>query len=129
MGQTRNNTLSSPYELMSAIEADARGLDAGGRQLAKAIKQLGDLERDYEKAVQDALITLYHDAKERGDRLPAEDIRKALSHRQVPAPVYGAFLAKKAEVDALKAWTRTVESSLSARQSLLNALKAELRAA
>lgn len=121
--------LSTPHELMAAIDADARSLDAGGRRLAQAIQKLSTHEHNYEKHVQDALITIYHDSKESGQRMPAEDVRTALAHRKVPAEVYGAFLATKAEVDALKAWCRVTESSLSAKQSLLNAMKAELRAA
>lgn len=123
------DSLSSPHELMSAIDAAARSLDAGGRRLAQAIQKLSTHEQNYEKARQDALITIYHDAKESGQRMPAEDVRQALAHRQVPNEVYGAFLAAKAEVDALKAWCRVTEASLSARQTLLNVMKAELRAA
>ena len=121
--------LSSPHELMAQIEADARSLDSGGRQLAKSIQKLSGLEQKYQAAVQSALIEMYHVAKEGGERLPAEDVRQALAHRQVPKEIYGSYLAGKAEVDALRAWCRTMESALSARQSLLSALRAELTTA
>jgi DNA-binding transcriptional regulator YiaG len=113
---------------MSAIDADARSLDAAGRRLAQAIQKLSGLEMQYEQAVQEQLVTLHHESKESGERLPAEDIRRALAHRKVSREVYGAYLASRAEVDALRAWCRATEASLSAKQSLLNAMKAELRA-
>ncbi len=118
----------NPVELINTIARDARRLDEGGRRLANAIQQLADREREYRKSVEDARIRIYHDSKESGERMPAEDIREALAHRQIPSAVYSEFLAAKAEVDALKAWTRTVEHSVSARQSLLAALREELRA-
>jgi hypothetical protein len=120
--------IASPGDLMVAIERDARALDNAGRELAKAIQKQGDLEMRYERARQEALIKILHDSLEAKERVPAEDLRGALAHQQIPIDVYEGFLAGKARVDALKAWSRATEHSLSARQSLLNALKAELRA-
>jgi hypothetical protein len=121
--------LASPYELMAQIDRDARALDQGGRQLAKAIQDLAKVEVNYQREYEKELISIYHGAKETGDRMPAEDIRRALAHRKIDHAVYGAFLTKTAEVEALKSWTRTVAGALSARQSLLAALRAELQAA
>jgi hypothetical protein len=119
----------NPVALIEQINRDARRLDSGGRRLASAIKELSELETDYRKHVEEARIRIYHDSKESGERMPAEDIRDALAHRQIPSDVYAKFLTARAEVDALKAWTRTVEHAVSARQSLLAALREELRTA
>ena len=120
--------VSSPHELMAQIEADARSLDAGGRQLAKAIQQAVQVSRDYERAMQSELITIYDAAKRSGERMPAEDVRRAMAHKAVDHNVYAQFLIKQAEIEALKAWTRTTMAALSAKQSLLAAMRDELRA-
>lgn len=114
---------------MVSIDRSAASLDDGGRKLAKSISRLGDLERDYNRAVECALIKLYDQAKRTGERLPAEDVRQALAHAEVPSDIYGAFLSAKAEVDAGKAWLRSLEAAVNARQSLLKAMRDELAAA
>jgi hypothetical protein len=120
--------LASPYELMAQIQRDARDLDQGGRQLARSIRELGAVEHKYKAALESQLITIFHEYKEKGERMPAEDIRNALAHKQVNPAIYAAYLTKTAEVEALRSWTRTTASALSARQSLLACLRAEIQA-
>jgi hypothetical protein len=121
--------VSTPHELMAQIEADARSLDSGARRLAKAIQELAGFAQRYERDLQQQLITIYDEAKHTGERMPAEDVRRAMAQRGVDHATYASFLSKQAEVEALKAWTRATASVLSARQTLLNVLRDELRVA
>jgi hypothetical protein len=113
---------------MAAIEADAHSLDSGGRELATAIKRAVDVTQRYEIAFESELIKIYDTAKRSGERMPAEDVRKAMAHASVDHSVYARFLTSQAEIEALKAWTKTTAAALSARQTLLNVLRDELRA-
>lgn len=128
MSATAQRDVSSPHELMAQIEADAHSLDAGGRQLATAIRRSVDVTQAYEIAFESEKIRIYNAAKMSGERMPAEDIRNAIAHKAVDHAVYARFLTSQAEIEALKAWTRTVAAALSARQTLLNVLRDELRA-
>jgi hypothetical protein len=119
---------TDPYTVMGAIDADARSLDHASARLGRVIKELVDTEARYDTAFQSELVRIHHAAKQEGTRPPAEDIRKALAARSVDSTLYGRYLALQAEVEALKQFVRSREAILSARQSLLSALRAEARA-
>lgn len=119
---------TSPYALMAEIERNARELDAGGRTLAKAITEFARVTQTYEAAIESEKIRIFDAAKHAGERMPAEDIRTAMAHRAVDSGVYARYLSKQAEIEALKAWTRTLSSVLSARQTLLNVMRDEVKA-
>lgn len=125
---SRDDSLD-PHQLMVSIEHSARLLDSAGARLAAVTKKLSTVQAEYEAAFEAALITIYDASVKNGARMPAEDVRKAMAHQQIPSKLYGDFLATKAELDALRAWTRATEAALSARQSLLSTLRAELQVA
>jgi hypothetical protein len=118
---------TDPVSVMAAIDGDARALDAASARLGRAIKEFAEAQRAYDSAVQGELVRIYNAAKEEGGRPPAEDVRKAQAHQRVDQDVYARFLSLQAQVDALKQYCRSRESILSARQSLLSALRAEAR--
>jgi hypothetical protein len=121
-------SVPDPATLMGEIHASARAIDAGSKQLGQAIRRLAQTQETYEAAQESALILIRDEAVTAGERVPAEDLRRAMAHRRVPSEIYGAYLQNQAEVDGLKAWLRAQEAALSARQSLLSALRAELGA-
>ena len=114
-----------PAGLMAAIDADARALDTCGKELGAAIKHESQVRAIHEEATEKALIELRDEAKRDGERLPGMDMLRALAHRRVDSRVYGEALAAKAQVEALRAWSRALEASVSARQSLLRAMTSE----
>jgi hypothetical protein len=120
--------VTSPYALIAEIDRNAREIDAGGRTLAKAIVEFAKVTQVYEAAIESEKIRIFDAAKNAGERMPAEDIRNAIAHRAVDSGVYARYLAKLAEIDALKAWTKTLASAMSARQSLLAAMREEVKA-
>jgi hypothetical protein len=114
-----------PASVMAAVDSGARQLDSAGRALGKAIKNLSEAEAEYERHFEEALIGLVHRYKENGERLPGEDLRRALAHQNLAPDTYAKYLSAKAEVRALEAWVRTLQAATSARQSLLSTLRAE----
>lgn len=117
-----------PIEVMNRISEDAAALDGDGKDIHDAILDLQEAEQAYQEARNIALIELMDEYKAAGERLPAEDMRSALVHRRVDKKLYGRYLSAKARTEALRAWTRTRENALSARQSLLSTLREEARA-
>ena len=114
-----------PASVMASIDADARALDVAGRELGAAIKVLQGRELAYEEVHQKTLLAIYHEHKESGERLPAEELRRALAHQRMDRHIYAHFLEAKAQVNALQAYIGTLKASVSARQSLLSALRTE----
>ena len=54
-----------------------------------------------------------------GERMPAEDVRRAIAHQNVDAGIYGAHLMAKANREALEKRVTARRAAVNARQSLL----------
>ena len=61
-----------PATLMGQVDANARALDTAGSELGKAIKVLQQRELAYDEAHETALIEIFHEHKESGERQPGE---------------------------------------------------------
>jgi hypothetical protein len=120
--------INSPAELQLEIDRLCRGLDAGARELGIRISELADAELSYGDIRDEALVQLFEDLD--GKRLPGEDIRRALIHRSPDVRErHHAMRRLERRVEALEKWSRKVEKELSGRQSQLNSLLSEDRAA
>jgi hypothetical protein len=104
---------------MQAVEEGASKLAALSDQLAEAIRVAAIAETAYEGAFEKELLRIYHDAKRAGERIPAEDVRKALAHEAVDDGVYAAHLMARANLAATDKQMRGLSAAVSARQSLL----------
>ena len=120
--------LPSPGAVINAIDEDAKALDTASKELYKAITNKAEKEQAYDQAFQTQLITIFNDCKTRGERMPAEDVRKALAHKEIPHKVYADYIIAVAQVEAMTARTRAITAAMNGRQSLLAALRDELRA-
>ena len=121
--------LPSPGAVIAAIDEDARNLDTASKELYKAITKKADAERAYEQALRTQLITIFDESKSAGERMPAEDVRKALAHRKIDNKLWADYIVAVAKVEAMTARTRAITAAMNGRQSLLAALRDELRAA
>ena len=128
-GVSAPTPLPAPGAVIAQIDADAQALDTASKSLYRAIKNKAEAEQEYEKELRTQLITIFNDAKANGERMPAEDLRKALAHKQIPHKVYADYIVAVAEVEAMTARTRAITAAMNGRQSLLAALRDELRAA
>lgn len=124
-----NTPLPSPGAVIKEINADAASLDTASKTLYKAITEKAQAEDAYKRALNVELIKIFNDFKKRGERMPAEDIRTALAHEEIDDQTYTDYIVAVAEVDAMTARARAITSAMSGRQSLLAALRDELRAA
>lgn len=111
-------TDTDPASVMAAIVADTRALDAAGAELGRKIKELADAEIAYGDAFDAALV---------GQEGGSKELREARARQQVPVELRGRVRRVKAEVESLKEYVRIKGNTVSARQSLLAALRDEMR--
>jgi hypothetical protein len=105
--------------LQAAIELGAERLEKAAGAIHHATIEAGEAEHAYEKALEKELLTIYHEAKRAGERMPAEDVRRAIAHEQIEDEVYALHLHKKAHLAAQEKLFKGLQAALSARQSLL----------
>lgn len=108
-----------PLTVMRAVEDGAEKLTKLSDQMAQAIRDAAECETAYESAFEKELLRIYHDSRQRGERMPAEDVRRALAHEAVEDGVYAAFLMSKANLAATDKQMKALSAAVSARQSLL----------
>lgn len=111
-----------PVATVEAVDRGAEEIERAAADLAKAIHDKEVAEHAYLQAKEVELIKIYDAAKKAGERLPAEDVRQALAHRNLPEGVYKTHLVTKAAADGAEKLFRAKMQAVSARQSVLKAL-------
>lgn len=116
-----------PHHVLSDIQAVRGALQELGSQYTAARRELVTAEIAYEKAIAGAIIVLTDKYKRDGERLPAEDVRKALAHNAIDDEVWSKYLEAKAKADSMERMFQVHRSVLSGLQSELNIMREELR--
>lgn len=114
--------MTDPTQALSDVDNGASRLEQAAEVLYKAVLRHEKAENDYERAVQRQLIVIEDKAKKAGERVPAEDLRKARAHDAIDPEVYAEYLESKAHRKALEFKFRGLSSSVSARQTVLKSL-------
>lgn len=121
--------LPHPATIMAFLDEKAVELDSLGKQLEAAHIGLGDAEVEWEDALDDALLKIHDDCHARDERMPAADVRSALARRDAEARTkYGTYRRAKRLCEGLEKRGRVMDTAVSARQSTLKRLEAELNA-
>jgi len=115
----------SPGPLMDAVEKGAGRLEKASDDLYRAVKAAQQAEHAYEQQFEKELLTIYNDSQRKGERMPAEDVRRAIAHKNVDDKVYAQHLLAKAELAAQEKLFKGIEKAVSARQSVLRAFGAQ----
>lgn len=115
----------TPAEVLSEIGAVKEALRKKVREFSDASDALVDLEVRYEKERARIAVRLFNEAKEKGERIPAEDIRTAIAHSEIEDGLWSSYLKKKAEVEGIKKTIGVMQSVLSAAQSELQFMRLE----
>lgn len=111
-----------PGRLMSDVDRMSTEAAEMADRLADATRHAANSEQAYEREYERQVISIYHEAKRSGERMPAEDVRRAVAHEQVDDAIYATHLLAKAEVAALEKKARLLSTALSGKQSLLRAM-------
>lgn len=111
-----------PGKVMADVDKGASRLESAADTYSKAVLRFEKAENAYERAVQRQLVVIYDKAKKKGERTPAEDIRKALAHDAIDREIYAEYLESRAQKESLSVRFRALSAAVSARQSLLKSL-------
>lgn len=125
---------ANPQDVIAALDAAALELDGLSRALGHVEAQLGPLQAWHASVVEATACDLW-DRYTAGtiSRLPGEDVRVALAHRTIRETEEGATrLSSLGELEAnrrrLMARVSDVRTAVMAQQSILAALREEMRA-
>lgn len=119
---------------MNSLDAASMELDNLSRTLAEVDREIEPLAEWYDLMLEGTAAQLWDDYTEgKITRLPGEDVRKALAHRAIRADQErAAKLSRYGKLNAsrkrLKSRIEELRGTVSAKQSILSALKVEMEA-
>jgi len=108
-----------PGAVTAAVDEGATRLERAAESLHAAVLDAEKASQVYDEAYEKELLRIYDEAKKSGERMPAEDVRRALAHHRIESKVYIAHVEAKATLAAQEKLFRGLEKSVSARQSVL----------
>lgn len=118
-----------PTALLQEIERLKDILGSLGSEYDEARHRQANKEQDYEKAVAVIYIQLLDPASRAQmglEKLPAEDMRKAIAHSRMNENVWSEYLLAEADVDSIAKKIKITESILTGCQAQLNQLRMEM---
>lgn len=115
---------ASPMVVMEAIQRISLELEEVTRELAEWIQIEADSRISYTREFERALVELVGNYE--GQRLPGEEVRRALVHQQLSDDLIGHWLTAKTKLRQLEATSSGLSKSLSGLQSLLRTLRDEV---
>lgn len=117
--------MSDVVSLLAAIDADATALDQASQELRKLADELIAAEIAYEDEMDVALKTVEEQYRAREEKLPSERQREAHARPLIDPQVRHEYMSVSRRVKVIRDWAEIRGRALSARQSELNALRAE----
>jgi hypothetical protein len=121
--------VSTPAEVMATLDTLAREVDQRSRELADVERTLAPVEDRYDDGYEDFIGGMFD--SEDGKRLPGEDVRRALYHRDLrakDAALLGEYRKLNRSRKRLEKRIQSLKSAVDAQRSILSALKVELEA-
>lgn len=112
-----------PASVVKELYTAEREMVERGQQYARARRTLAMCKGEYEKAMSRQLVGLRDEYRTSGDRLPSEEMRRAICHQKI-GDEYPMLLAAEAETDALDRLLRVDQAVVSGLQSELRFLQA-----
>jgi chromosome segregation ATPase len=110
------------------IDATAE-LDSISKQLIEIEKVIERQEPQIEDTLEGYIAALYEECQESGERLPPEDVRKALAHKALNAELKRAYRANLAVRRRCKSRLADLREIVAAHRSIVSAAKSEIEAA
>lgn len=118
-----------PNALLQEIENLKYILGSLGSEYDEARHSQAAMEQAYEKEVAKIYIQLLDPTSraEMGlEKLPAEDMRKAIAHSRMDENTWSAYLMTEADVDSIAKKIKITEAILTGCQAQLNQLRMEM---
>jgi hypothetical protein len=114
-----------PAVLLAELAKEVTELSEASEGFGRARRTLARCQYVYEQAMAEKLIALRDETRESGERLPGEEMRRAICHSQMSDDERSNLLMSEAEVDALEKFIRVKTAVVSALQSELSFLRTE----
>ena len=119
------NPERTPARLLDELATEMRELSEAAESFSQARRTLARCQYTYERQMAEQLINLQDEYREAGERLPGEEMRRAICHSRMSDDERSNLLMSEAEVDALEKIIRVKTSVVSALQSELSFLRTE----
>lgn len=114
-----------PGQIMSEVEAGATRLETAADTYSEIVQEFEEAENAFEMDRAKHRTRIYEEAVTRGDKVPAEDVRDALSLQAIDPEIRLRYAEARARKEAQAVRFRALLAAVSARQSLLKALGAQ----
>jgi hypothetical protein len=111
-----------PGQVMSDVDAAPGKIEQAADNAAAADVAEAEATLVYDRAFEAQLLTIYHEAKRVGERMPAEDVRRAIAHDQMDDTVYAEHVMTKARASAANKQLRAALAAGSLLQTKAKAL-------
>jgi hypothetical protein len=118
-----------PQALLLEIESLKGELNSLGDEFRQARQQKAVTEQAYEKSVAQIYMKLLDPAQRSKmglEKLPAEDMRKAIAHSEMDENKWSAYLMSEADVESIGKLLKVKEAVLTGCQAQLNQLRVEM---
>jgi NTP pyrophosphatase (non-canonical NTP hydrolase) len=119
----------TPATLLRELAEEMRELSEAADSYGRARRKLAQSQVNYERAMTEQLIALQSEYRTAGERLPGEEMRKAICHDRIEDELRDFLLISEAEVEALDKFIRVKTAVVSALQSELSFLRTEYQIA
>lgn len=116
-----------PVEVMGALDGFADELDTLSKSLADTERKLEPVEGEYEAWMAAYEEGLWEQHLE-GAKFPPEKLRQRMGHKAMPADLFGRYTQLLNSRKRMEKRIGSLKASVSAKQSILSALKAEAQA-
>lgn len=111
-----------PAMVLAELGRAMREMVERGQAYAMARRTLATAKGEYERAMSRELVKLRDSYRQSGERLPSEEMRRAICHQQI-GDEYPLLLAAEAECDAMERLLRVDQTHCSGLQSELRFLQ------
>lgn len=112
-----------PALVLTELGRAMREMVERGQSYAAARRTLATAKGEYEQAMSKELVRLRDEYRTSGERLPSEEMRRAICHQRI-GDEYPLLLAAEAECDAMERLLRVDQTHCSGLQSELRFLQA-----
>ena len=109
----------TPASLLRELGEEMRELSEAAEAFGQARRTLARCETIYERRMTEKLIELQSEYRESGERLPGEEMRKAICHSRLTDDERANLLIAEAEVAALIRVKTTVISGIQSELSFM----------
>jgi hypothetical protein len=111
-----------PGQVMSDVDVAPKKIEAAADLYDAAVNSEAEASLAYDKAFEAELLTIYHEAKRAGERMPAEDVRRAIAHDRMDDTLYADHVMTKARAAAADKQLRAALAAGSLLQTKAKAL-------